>query len=64
MNKYTGILLLISLFSVPRLASAQAQVIDEVAAVVGSNIILQSDIEMQYAQYLAQGNKANENFKC
>lgn len=46
-------------------ASAQdPQVIDKVAAVVGSNIILQSEIEMQYAQYLAQGNKASEDFKC
>jgi len=46
-------------------ATAQeARVIDKVAAVVGSNIILQSEIEMQYAQYLAQGNKADEDFKC
>jgi len=42
----------------------QPQIIDKVAAVVGSNIILQSEIEMQYAQYLAQGNKASEDFKC
>src|SRR5690606_30302582 len=42
----------------------EAKVIDKVAAVVGSNIILQSEIEMQYAQYLAQGNKADEDFKC
>src|SRR5690606_33319078 len=47
------------------LASAQEpQVIDRVAAMVGSNIILESEIEMQYAQYLAQGNKASEDFKC
>ncbi|WP_353186348.1 peptidylprolyl isomerase [Parapedobacter lycopersici] len=64
MSKYTGILLLFALFGAPRFAAAQSQVIDEVAAVVGSNIILQSEIEMQYAQYLAQGNKANEDFKC
>lgn len=64
MTKYTGILLLFALFACPRFVAAQAQVIDEVAAVVGSNIILQSDIEMQYAQYLAQGNQADEAFKC
>ena len=33
----------------------QAQVIDKVVAVVGSNIILQSDIEDQYMQYRMQG---------
>ncbi|WP_262247624.1 peptidylprolyl isomerase [Parapedobacter soli] len=42
----------------------EPQVIDRVAAVVGSNIILESEIEMQYAQYLAQGNKASNDFKC
>lgn len=40
------------------------RVIDKVAAVVGSNIILQSEIDMQYAQYLAQGNPADESLKC
>ena len=33
----------------------QPQVIDKVVAVVGSNIILQSDIEEQYLQYRLQG---------
>ena len=33
----------------------QSQVIDKVVAVVGSNIILQSDIEEQYLQYRLQG---------
>ena len=33
----------------------QAQVIDKVVAVVGSNIILQSEIEEQYMQYRLQG---------
>ena len=33
----------------------QAQVIDKVVAVVGKNIILQSDIEEQYTQYRLQG---------
>ena len=35
--------------------SQQSQVIDKVVAVVGSNIILQSDIEEQYMQYRLQG---------
>ncbi len=65
MSKYNGIFLVLALVSISRWAIAQEpQVIDRVAAVVGSNIILESEIEMQYAQYLAQGNKASENFKC
>lgn len=66
MTRYTCIFFLLALFGAPRFAAAQAeaQVIDQVAAVVGSNIILQSEIEMQYAQYLAQGNQADEAFKC
>ena len=30
--------------------------IDQVAAVVGNKIILKSDIEQQYLQYIGQGN--------
>ncbi|MFD1769717.1 peptidylprolyl isomerase [Sphingobacterium suaedae] len=45
-------------------ATAQSKLVDRVAATVGSGIILQSDIEMQYAQYLAGGEKPNENMKC
>ena len=33
----------------------QSQVVDKVVAVVGSNIIMQSDIEEQYMQYRLQG---------
>ena len=33
----------------------QPQVVDKVVAVVGSNIIMQSDIEEQYMQYRLQG---------
>ncbi|GGE53811.1 periplasmic chaperone for outer membrane proteins SurA [Pedobacter psychrotolerans] len=38
--------------------------IDKVAAVVGNNIILLSDLNQQYTQYLYQGNPANEDIKC
>ncbi|MCX2573197.1 peptidylprolyl isomerase [Pedobacter sandarakinus] len=38
--------------------------IDKVAAVVGNNIILLSDLNQQYTQYLYQGNPANESIKC
>ena len=43
---------------------AQNKTIDNIAAVVGSNIILQSDIEIQYLQYVSQSNVANESIKC
>jgi len=38
--------------------------IDQIAAVVGSEIILHSEIEQQYEQFLAQGNYANDGIKC
>lgn len=43
---------------------AQNKVLDKVVAVVGGNIILKSEIDQQYAQYLVQGNKPDENTKC
>jgi len=65
MSRHSCIFLVLAIVGTSHWAQAQEpQVIDKVAAVVGSNIILQSEIEMQYAQYLAQGNKANDDFKC
>ncbi len=44
---------------------AQNKVIDQTVAVVGSNMIMLSDIENQYAQYVLQGyNKGDSSFKC
>jgi peptidyl-prolyl cis-trans isomerase SurA len=43
---------------------AQKPVLDKVVAVVGSNIILLSDLNQQYAIYLNQGNPADEKAKC
>ncbi|MDA9554999.1 peptidylprolyl isomerase [Pelobium sp.] len=43
---------------------AQNKVLDKVVAVVGDNIILKSEVDQQYAQYLVQGNKPNEDTKC
>jgi peptidyl-prolyl cis-trans isomerase SurA len=38
--------------------------LDKIAGVVGAAIILQSDIELKYASYLAQGNQPNPDIKC
>ncbi|WDF55639.1 peptidylprolyl isomerase [Mucilaginibacter sp. KACC 22063] len=53
-----GLLLVISV------SKAQQRSVDKIAGVVGSSIILQSDIEQLYAQYLAQGATLPPNFKC
>ena len=39
-------------------------VIDEVIAVVGSEILLKSDYEKQLVQYKTQGNSSDENLPC
>lgn len=43
---------------------AQPQVIDAIAAIVGSKIILQSEIDQQYQAYIAQGNYPKPEMKC
>ncbi|MFI5219235.1 MAG: peptidylprolyl isomerase [Bacteroidia bacterium] len=60
--RLTTITILISLQH--PLFSQPSKVIDMVAAVVGNKIIMKSDIEAQYVQYLGEGNYANENIKC
>ena len=53
--KRNAVLMVLVLLSVQLFAQKQSQVIDKVVAVVGKNIILQSDIENQYMQYRLQG---------
>ena len=48
------LIVLLALFTMPSKAQ-EPQVIDRVVAVVGQNIILQSDIEAQYMQFRLQG---------
>lgn len=43
---------------------AQNITVNKIAAVVGDNIILQSDIEREYANYILQGNPQNDEVKC
>lgn len=62
MRKFTVLILCfaISVFT----ASGQKKLLDKVAAVVGSSIILNSDIEREYDNYLMQGNQPNQAVKC
>lgn len=53
-KKATGLLTLI-MFIALRSLTAQPQVIDRIIAVVGKNMILESDVEAQYLQYRMQG---------
>ncbi len=45
-------------------ASAQDKIIDRNIATVGSQILLQSDLENQYMQYLQQGGQSDEQVRC
>lgn len=59
-----GILMLFMLMSIKHVA-AQGVLIDEVVAVVGGKIILESDLEAQALQYKAQGtNLSHSSVKC
>ena len=54
--KRNWIIIALLFLALPMMAqNRQSQVIDKVVAVVGKNIILQSDIENQYMQYRMQG---------
>ena len=54
--KKSWIIIALMLLALPMMAQhRQPQVVDKVVAVVGKNIILQSDIENQYIQYRMQG---------
>lgn len=56
MAKFIGSIVLQCLLFFPLLSTAQEKIIDEVVAVVGSNVILLSDVESQYLQLKAQGS--------
>ncbi len=49
--------------SIPALAQPQ-NVIDQVVGVVGNNIVMLSDLEQQYQQYLGQGNYGSNAVRC
>ena len=53
--KRNVVLCLLTLLSMQAFAQKQSQVVDKIVAVVGKNVILQSDVENQYMQYRLQG---------
>ncbi|WP_295673299.1 peptidylprolyl isomerase [uncultured Mucilaginibacter sp.] len=63
MRKFGLVFLSFTLF-ISFARAQQKHTLDKIAAVVGGSIILQSDIELKYATYLAQGSPANPVVKC
>jgi peptidyl-prolyl cis-trans isomerase SurA len=64
---YSGIFAAVfSLLLLPPAGFGQGQVVDRVVAVVGKNMILQSDIEAQYLEYRRQGGiqGSSGSIKC
>lgn len=63
--KKSGFLAMTVAFLLSFSTSAQdKKIIDQIVATVGNRIILLSDVEAQYQQYLLQGNYKNETVKC
>lgn len=62
MKKILGILIILSAYFTT--SFAQDKLVDRVIATVGNAHILQSDLEMEYTQFLAQGNKPDDKVKC
>ena len=63
MRKF-GIAILSIILTISVARAQQPHTLDKIAAVVGSSMILQSDIELSYANYLAQGGAPNDAIKC
>ena len=65
MIQYSKALSVISIFILSALQLvAQPRIIDRVVAVVGDNMILQSDVENLFLQYKAQGMSVSADDKC
>jgi peptidyl-prolyl cis-trans isomerase SurA len=60
--KYLNNLLLVTFFILPAFVFAQPKVIDQVIAVVGNNIVLQSELEAQIQQMKQQDEDETEVF--
>lgn len=62
MKKIFGVFFILSVYISS--VAAQEKLVDKVIATVASAYILQSDLENEYTQYLAQGNKPDDKMKC
>ncbi|TCV20724.1 periplasmic chaperone for outer membrane proteins SurA [Sphingobacterium alimentarium] len=62
MKKLFGILFILTVYF--NSLSAQEKLVDRIIATVGSAHISQSDLELEYTQFLAQGNKPDDKVKC
>ncbi len=63
MKKISIIILILSVISLK--ITAQDKIVDKVIAIVGEKMVLLSDVETQYQQYLMQGNIENaQETKC
>ncbi|HEY8930117.1 MAG TPA: peptidylprolyl isomerase [Mucilaginibacter sp.] len=63
MRKF-GIAILSLILTITVVKAQPKRTLDKIAGVVGSSIILQSDIELKNATYIAQGAPATQAFKC
>lgn len=60
-----AIFILFSFFSIAQVYGQEKLMIDQVVAVVGDKVVLQSDVENQVLQFMAQGYKSpSGNMKC
>jgi len=58
------LLILLAFISYVVFVDAQDKTIDKVVAVIGEDIVLKSDIETQYIQYVNSQMAVDENTKC
>jgi len=60
-----GIAIFLSIVLTASFAQAQpVRNLDKIVAVVGSSIVLKSDVELRYANYLASGGQPNDKVRC
>ncbi len=62
-RRITGVVLFV-LTAGQVLAQAPLKTLDKVVAVVGSAVVLESDVEQQYAKYIVDGGKEDPAIKC
>ena len=64
MKKFTFLIYLIWVCPLISLAQQPGETIDEVAAIVGNNVVLQSEIEFEFAQARNQLGEVSDTLRC